>query len=241
MSNKATAAASNDANAARRHRPDGPNAGVLATVSLVLIIAADIVPALIAGGHAFVSPVSSTATVHSYVTAHRDAVVAAGFFAFGASVPLGIYAATAYARLLKLGIRVPGPGIAFCGGITASIMLGLSGLFMWTLGQPIAGQAPPLVHTIDYVVFAVGGVGFVVGLGLLVAGIGVPALILRLVPRWLAWVGLIIATLSELSFFTLLIPGVAVLLPIGRFLGLAWLLTVGFLLPRNRRDVTGRR
>ncbi|TAM66289.1 MAG: hypothetical protein EPN48_17845 [Microbacteriaceae bacterium] len=227
-------------NTAQRRRPDGPNAGVLAIVSLVLSLAAIAVPAAIAGGRMFVSPLESTAAVYSYITANRTAIAVTGFFVFGASVPLGIYAATAYARLQRLGIRVPGPNIAFYGGIAASILLGASGLSTWALGQPVAGQSPALLQTIDYVVYALGGVGFVGGLGLLIAGIAVPSLILRLTPSWLAWTGLILAGLSELSFVSLLLPGLAILLPIGRFAGLAWLVVVGFMLPRNRHDVPVR-
>lgn len=107
----------------------------------------------------------------------------AGFLVFAASVPLGIYAATIYARLLRLG-----------------------------------------------------GVGFVGGMGLLIAGIAISALILHLTPRWIAWGGLVLATLAEISFLTLVVPELAIPLPIGRFLGLVWLLVIGFLLPRTRHN-----
>jgi len=225
---------------ARRHRPDGPNPGVLAIVSLALTIASVLVPPLFAAGAFFPSPLGSTDAVNHYLSGHRDAVTATGFLAFAASVPLGIYAATTYARLLRLGVRVPGPNIAYFGGIAASVLLSISGLLTWAIGQPVTGQSPALLHTLDYIVYALGGVGFVGGLGLLVAGIAVPTLILRLAPRWLAWVGLVLAALSELSFLALVLPPLTFLLPIGRFLGLAWLLAIGFLLPRNRHDVPGR-
>ena len=61
-----------------------------------------------------------------------------------------------------------------------------------------------------------------------------PALILGLVPRWIAWTGLLIALLSELCFLSMTIEPFQYLLPIGRFAGLLWLIAVGFLLPRNR-------
>jgi hypothetical protein len=223
---------------ARERRPDGPNAGVLGIVALVLSLAAVLVPFAMAGGRPFVSPLESSAAVYRYLTSDRPAVTATGFFTFAASVPLGIYAATVYARMLRLGIRVPGPNIAFYGGIAASLFLGASGLLTWVLGQPVAGESPALLHSLAYLVFALGGVGFVGGIGLLIAGIAVPALILRLTPRWLAWTGLVIAAASELSFFSLLLPGVSALLPIGRFAGLLWLLVVGLILPRSRHEVS---
>jgi hypothetical protein len=224
----------------RRHRPEGPNAGILGIVSLALTIASVVVPPLFAAGTFFPSPQGSTDAVNAYLVDHRGAVTATGFLVFAASVPLGIYAATTYARLLRLGVRVPGPNIAFFGGIAASVLLSISGLLTWAIGQPVTGQSPAMLHTLDYVVYALGGVGFVGALGLLIAGIAVPTLIIGLAPRWLAWAGLVLAALSELSFFALVLPPLAFLLPIGRFLGLAWLLAIGFLLPRNRHDVTGR-
>lgn len=223
-----------------RHAAHGPNVGVLGAVSLVLTIASVLVPPLFAEGTFFPSPTGSSSAVLAYFTGRREAVVATGFLVFAASVPLGIYAATTYARLLRLGVRVPGPAIAFFGGIASSVVLAVSGLLTWAAGQPVAGQSRGFLQTLDYVIFALGGVGFVGGLGLLMAGIAVPALILRLTPQWLAWVGLVLAAVSELSFFALVLPPFAYLLPIGRFLGLAWLLTIGFLLPRNRHEVRAR-
>jgi hypothetical protein len=61
---------------------------------------------------------------------------------------------------------------------------------------------------------------------------------LRLLPRWLAWAGLIIAAVAELTVVTLIWPGLSVLLPIARFPALLWLIAAGLRLPlrRTRRD-----
>jgi hypothetical protein len=224
------------ANPPAGHRPDGPPAGVLAMVSLALSLCAVVIP-LLAPGTGYPTPSTSPDAVATYFTGHALVVTLTGFFTFAASVPLGIFTATVYARLLRLGIRVPGPNIAFFGGITASILLASSGLATWALGQDAAGVAGPVLRLLNEFAFALGGVGFVGGLGLLIAGIAVPSLVLRLVPRWLAWTGLVIAAASELSFLALLWSGLDVLIPIGRFGGLVWLIAVGFLLPRNRHDV----
>ncbi|WP_211331640.1 hypothetical protein [Frondihabitans australicus] len=201
-----------------RRRPDGPPAGVLAIVGLAFTVAA-----------------AATFTASDTLT---------GFFTFAASVPLGIYAATVYARLLRLGIRVPGPNIALVGGISASVLLAVSGLVTWAIGRSgapslRAGHAVTTgtITLVRDVAFALGGVGFVGGLGLLVAGAAVPSFILHLVPRPLAAAGLVIAAVAEVSFLALLWPGFDALLPIGRFAGLAWLIALGFLLPRDRREV----
>jgi len=74
----------------------------------------------------------------------------------------------------------------------------------------------------------------VVFLGLLIAGIAVPGLLLGLLPRPVAVAGLFIAVVAEVATVSLIWDGAAVLLPIARFPGLVWLVVVGFLLPRHR-------
>jgi hypothetical protein len=73
-----------------------------------------------------------------------------------------------------------------------------------------------------------------VALGLLIAGMVVPSLIVGLLPRWLSWTGLVIAALAELCTLVLIWPGFDVLLPIARFTGLVWLILAGALLPTRR-------
>jgi hypothetical protein len=211
-----------------RRRPDGPPPGILATVALVLTIAGVVVPVAMSGS-GFPTPASSAASTASYFAHHSWAGTLSGFFAFGASVPVGIYAATMYARQLRLGIRVPGPGISFFGGITASVLLAVSGLITWVLARASDGVAPATIHLLT-------DLGFAGGVGLLIAGIAVPGVILRLIPAWLAWLGLVLAALGEISFLALLWNGFDALLPVTRFGGLLWLTAVGFLFPRDRRS-----
>lgn len=215
-------------------RSGGPNPGILAAVSLALAVAGLAGSAILTGGQTFISPFSPAELVAAYFHGNPEAVRLASLFQFGSAVPLGIFAATVYARQLKLGVRVPGPAIGFFGGITASVFLMVSALLGWVLSRPEITSDVTLTHALSFLAFITGGVAFVVGLGLLVAGIAVPALILRLVPRGLAWTGLVIAALSELSFLSMVIEPLQFLLPLGRFGGLLWLIAAGFLLPHNR-------
>ncbi|MDJ0356294.1 hypothetical protein [Paenarthrobacter sp. PH39-S1] len=203
-------------------------------MSLGLTVGGLISSAILTGGQTFVSPFSPTDQVAAYFHGNSDAVRLVSMFQFGSAVPLGIFAATVYARQLRLGVRVPGPGIGFFGGITASVFLMLSALLSWVLSRPEITTDVTLTHALSFLAFMAGGVAYVIGMGLLVAGIAVPALILRLIPRWLAWTGLVIAALSELSFLSMAVEPLQFLLPIGRFGALIWLIAVGFLLPQNR-------
>jgi hypothetical protein len=220
--------------ASQTARAGGPNPGVLAVVSLGLAVGGLISSAVLTGGRPFASPFSPAGEVAAYFHENPDAVRLASLFQFGSAVPLGIFAATVYARQLRLGVRVPGPGIGFFGGITAATFLMLSAMLEWVLSRPEITTDVTLTHALSFLAFITGGVAYVVGLGLLVAGIAVPALILRFVPRWLAWAGLVIAALSELGFLSMALEPLQFLLPLGRFGGLLWLVAVGFLLPQNR-------
>jgi hypothetical protein len=178
-------------------------------------------------------PSASAAAVVAYDGGHHDALVVAGFLSFAAAAPLAIWTATAYRRLRSLGVVAPGAVIGLAGGLLASASLALSGLIGWTRAEaaPDAGAARALAD----LGFATGAAGFIVPLALLLAGIAVPALILRLVPRALAWAGLVIAAFGMLSTFTLLTGVLDFTLPIGRFGGLIWVVVISVMLPRDRR------
>jgi hypothetical protein len=112
--------------------------------------------------------------------------------------------------------------------------MGLSGLLQWTLAQSAVRTDDSLVRALDYLSFLTGGPGHIVPLGLLLAGIAVPSLILGLLPRAVAWAGLVIAGIAELGTLVLIWPSLAVLLLIGRFPALLWLIVAGLLLPHRR-------
>lgn len=224
----------------RRRRPDGPPLGILAVVHAGLFLLALIVGFVLSGAGAFLSPFAGADAVAAHAHADWAAIRVGAMLQFGSAVPLGIYAATAFARLQRLGVRVPGPAIGFTGGLTASILLMVSAFGTYLLSRPELTSDPRLALTFSFLAFVTGGVGYVVGLGLLIAGMAVPGVILGLLPRWLAWAGLVVAALSELSFLSLAVEPLQFLIPIGRFAGIAWLIAAGFLLPLDRREVRDR-
>jgi hypothetical protein len=73
-------------------------------------------------------------------------------------------------------------------------------------------------------------------MGLLIAGLSVPAAIMKLLPKWLVVSGLALALIGELSALSLVIPGLLVLIPLTRFPSFIWLIAAGFLLPRGRNS-----
>ncbi len=182
-------------------------------------------------------PYGSVIPIQAYVRANPMAVQVVATAAFASSVPLAIYAATASTRLRQLGVTAPGATIALTGGTLAAGALGLTGLLAWTLSRPEVSVDTALVRAVYLLVFLIGGPGHIVALGLLVAGMAVPGLILGLAPKPVAWAGLAIAALAELTTLVLVWPELGVILPIARVSALIWLIVAGALLPLRRKDI----
>lgn len=207
----------------------------VAAVSLALVLIG--LGVGIALGGVMPTPYSAGAEVLRYVHDHHAAVQAGAVGTFAASVPLAIYAAAASTRLRQLGVTAPGATIALAGGILASGALALAGLICWTMSRPEVVVDGGLIRALYYLVFLTGGVGHIVALGLLLAGIAVPSLVLGLLPRTLAWTGLAVAVLAEVATLVLIWPEAAVILPVARFTGLIWLIVAGALLPKRRAEL----
>jgi hypothetical protein len=70
-------------------------------------------------------------------------------------------------------------------------------------------------------------------MGLLMAGVSIPAAILHLLPRWIVVLGLVLAVAGELSWLHLISPQALFLIPLTRFPGFIWLIAVGIALPKT--------
>ena len=215
-----------------RHR--GPSLLAVGIVYASIFVAGLVLSTILAGGAHFPSPFEPEATANAWFARNPEAVRVGAFFVFGSSIPLGIFTATAVSRLRFLGLNVAGESIALFGGISASLLLAMSGLAQWALAWPGVMATPSTIRALHLLSFALGGTGTVVAFGLLVAGISLSAGLARLVPRWLMWFGLVLAGLAELSSLSLIFPAAAYLLPVARFPGFAWMICVGALLPKGR-------
>jgi hypothetical protein len=205
----------------------------LALVFTALFVA-NIVTGVLLGGPGFPSPFAPADQIQQYFTGQSTAVMISGFFQFGSAVPLVLFTATAYSRLRYLGINAAGASIALVGGLLASAFMALSGLLHWALSRPELLEPVSLMRALHLLTFLTGGVGHVVPLGLLLAGVSVTSGYARLLPRWVVWLGLVIAVIAELSTLSLVVPVAAILLPMARFPAFVWLIAVGATMPRRR-------
>lgn len=173
-----------------------------------------------------------------YVAQAGTALRWGSLFELGSAVPLAIFAAVVVSRLRFLGIRAAGEVIALCGGIVATGLLMVSALTEWVLSTPGMAQWAGAVRILQLLGFAAGGPAFVVALGLLIAGVSITAGLHRLIPRWLMWLGVVVAVCSELATFTLVTWKASIFIPVGRFVGILWMIGIAATLTRTKTEGT---
>ena len=188
----------------------GPNPGVVAIVYTLLFYAGLYFVISFTGGPHFPGPWESSETIAAYFQGHPTALLICAFLQFGAAVPLGIFTATMVSRLQFLGVRVAGAHIALFGGLMTAFNMAASALVLWVMAYSGIAQDAAVLRALYYLTFAFGGVGFSVPLGLLMAGVCIPAAFFKLLPKWLVVFGLVLAVIGELSALSLVIPKAAV-------------------------------
>jgi hypothetical protein len=219
----------------------GPSLILLATVHILLFAAGLVAAAALRHGASYVTPFASAETMRSFLGQSPMAVRVSSFFLFGSAVPFGIFAVTAVSRLRFMGVRAAGTNIALLGGLTATSALFLSGIVGWILSLPDVLASAPVVKAIDFLCFLCGGVFYAVGFGLLAAGVSVTSHFMRLLPRWLVALGMFIAIAGELSSLSLIAFPANFFIPITRYLGFIWMISVALALTRNRNTANAAR
>jgi hypothetical protein len=215
---------------ALRRRPGTAPLLPPAVAYAVLAVAGAVLPSALAG----VTPYGSDAGLLDFYAHHLGEARLSAFLVLASAVPFAVFTAIAAHRIRVLGLDVPGRFIALAGGVAAAVLLALAGLATLALTRPHVAESPAVVRALSGLAFTAGGPGFVVFSGLLLAGISVPVLMGRFAPRWVGWFGLAIAVVCELAALTALSDALDVLLPIGRFGSLVWLLAVAMTLPARR-------
>jgi hypothetical protein len=213
----------------------GPSLLLLAAVHIVIFVAGLVASvALPHGGASFVAPFAPAEKVRLFFAESPMAARVGSFFLFGSAVPFGLFAVTAVSRLRHLGVRAAGTNIALLGGLAATIALMLSGMAGWILSVEDVSVSAPLVKALYYFSFLSGGVLYAVGFGLLAAGVSITSYFYRLLPRWLAILGIVVAITGELSWFSLVAFPANWFIPITRYLGFVWMVLAAVALMRDR-------
>jgi len=136
-----------------------------------------------------------------------------------------------------MGVRAAGTNITLLGGLVAAIALFFSGIAGWVLSVPDVSDSIAVVKAIYFLSFLCGGVLYAIGFGLFAAGISVTSYFTRLLPRWLAFLGILLAITGELSWFSLIAYPANFFIPITRFVGFLWMLLAAVALTRGRKTL----
>lgn len=224
-----------------RH-PLTPPLPVLGVVHTLLVIAS--VGALVFLRHdvglhdlAALNPFGSPEATREFFSTDAQATRIAGFFCFASAIPLSLYTALIVSRLQLLGVPPDGANATLVGGIAATIGLAAAGLSLWTLSVPGIAASMPVARALHFLTFLCGGPAFAVGFGLFAAGVTVSARSARLLPNWVVWFGVVIATTGAVSVLGLLSVPLTVAIPMTRVGSFAWLIVVGVLMPTSTTRV----
>jgi hypothetical protein len=223
---------------AQHHR--GPHLGALAMVYTVLFLAGLYPVITFTGGAHFPGPWESGDAIASYFQAHPTPVLICAFLQFGAAVPLGIYTAAIVSRLRFLGNRAAGPYIALFGGLATVFDMMACAHVLWVMVRPGIAQDTVVLRALYYLSFSLGGPGFSVPMGLLMAGVSVSVGFRKLLPKWVVGLGLLLAACGELSWISMIVPNAVFLIPLTRFPGFIWLIAAGFMLPATVTSRVGQ-
>lgn len=212
----------------------GPPLWLLASLYTVLFNAG-LFPVTMYGGMPYwPGPWQPPADIIYFFQTQSTRVLTCVFLQTGAVICLGLFTAVVVSRLQFLGVRAAGVYIALFGGfLTVFDSLG-AGMATWTLIRPVIAQTPSSILALNYFSYALGGPGFSIPMGLLMAGVSVSAGLNKLIPKWVMILGLVLAACGELSVFHLIFPQLLFLIPLTRFPGFIWIIAVGFTLPKFR-------
>ena len=219
--------------APRRPRHASPPLWLMAIAYAVLFLGG-LYPVTVFGGEPyFPGPWESADTISAFFRTRGTAVRICAFLQFGAAIPLGIFAASIASRLQFFGSRVAGVTIALFGGIATSVTMMAASIALWVMAQPAVVENPAAIQVLYWLVQGLGGAGFSVPFGLLVAGATIPAAFMRLIPKWLVVLGIAVAICGELSWLYLMFPGALPLVPLARFPGFVWIIAMGVIVPAS--------
>jgi hypothetical protein len=110
----------------------------------------------------------------------------------------------------------------------------LSALSTWSVTRPGVAASPGAVHALQALGFIGGAPGFVVPLGLFLAGASISAGLHKLVPAWVMWLGIGVAVACELASFTLVNFTAGYFVPVGRYISVLWMIAFSLTLPASK-------
>jgi hypothetical protein len=169
--------------------------------------------------------------LQDYYTGAPAVIRLAALLQFAASLALAAFTAIVGTRLSRVRADLAGGGMALAGGTLAAVFLGLTALGAWALAHPGIDQAT--LRVMHQFAFAA-DVGHAGALAVLAFGGSVAALATGLIPRWVCLLGMALAALAAVSTLTLVLPALALLLPIVHILSWLWVIAIAITMSSRR-------
>ena len=178
----------------------------------------------------FPQPMAPAYEIVKYFQEHPYEVKMCAFFQFCSAIFLGVFTAVVVGmlgRLNKSGSSISLINIALFGGFFNAFSLALSSMILWVMALAGIAENADIILTLYYHMFIIGGVGYSVPMGLLIAGIVIASWSKKILPRWLSIAGILPAATGLLSNFYLIFAPFLYLIPLTRFPGFVWLVLAG--------------
>ncbi len=170
-------------------------------------------------GSVYSSPFIDDGEIARYYADNAGALRWIAFTQFLSALALLVFTAT-------VSERVPGARIAAAGGYLSAGLLAVNALTQWVLTYDGVIASPEVRRGFHLLFFGLGGFGHVAAGGVMVAGLCLTGVL----PKVLRQIGWVLAALSLLSLLTFVTEAATLLIPIGRFPSLLWLVAVGYAL-----------
>jgi len=130
--------------------------------------------------------------------------------------------------------RSPLPGLALgAGSLSAGFWL-LNALLLWVLSRPAPAADAALQGTLHELVYLAGGPAHILLLGLFLGAVSAAQWRSALLPSWIAWTGAAAAAVTTAGVLALLWEPATFLLPVGRGVGMLWMLATSVALLFDR-------
>jgi hypothetical protein len=186
-------------------------------VAVSALFVASLLVGVLFTGSVYSSPFIDDSEIARYYNENVGALRWIALFQFVSALALLMFTSVVATRVR---------GFAIAGGYLAAALLALNGLVQWVLTYAGVVADPAVRRGFHLFFFGLGGFAHVAACGLLVAGICMAGVL----PKLLTRVGLVIAALAVLSLLTFVNETATLLIPVGRFSTLAWLVAVGYAL-----------
>ena len=195
----------------------------LAGIGFAVLFIASLVFSGVAGTATFPSPFDADKVTEAYFADNGGVVLGMSVLQLLSVVPLVAFVLAQTRGAGGTPARVG--GLCAAAGLAACALIGLS--------IPLLDASGDTLHTLHYLTFMAGGPAHVPFLGILV---GASTLASRATaPRWVTVLGLVSAGLSLLSVISFVSESVMLLLPLGRFTAILWIVVTAVRAARLRK------